>query len=153
MAACLTDEALPSFSRLPPELIHRIASFGTCSSALNLRLVCRAFYQICDSRCLFRGFIHDGNGLVLEPSGPRWMYREDVLSMQQPAHVWARYALADEKARKMLMHPVYVSEPTALVWITKKVQVLPKALESWMPQLCALHRRYTFDMCLFYSVS
>ena len=142
---------LPSLLRLSPELIQRIASLGTLSSTLNLRLVCRAFYLICDSRTLFRNFIHNGNGLsAAHPSSPTWMYSELVLSMQQPVHVWARYALADEKARELSIRPVQTLAATPRVFRTRQEQVLPRGFEAWMPQLCVLHRRWCFLHMPFY---
>ncbi|MCJ1385650.1 hypothetical protein MMC17_008773 [Xylographa soralifera] len=143
MSATQANETLPSLAQLSPELLHRIASLGTCSSALNLRLVCRAFHRICDSRILYQEIIHNGNGLsVPDPSSsssPRWVYSDLVLSLHQPAHVWARYALADEKARELSRRRVHAVSPTGLVGVSRREQVLPRRLESWMPQLCALH--------------
>ena len=145
MSATPANTTLPSLASLSRELIHYIISLANCSSALKLRLVCRAFHSICGSRILFRELIDNGNGLSdLHPSNPRWTYSELVLSLQQPVNVWARYALADQKVRELSIFPRRDLSPTGLEIDVRPEQILPTRFESWIPQLCALHRRYYF---------
>lgn len=107
---------------LPIEIIQRIASLGPCESALTLLRVNKCLNKACDDRQVFKEIIRNGNGYGL----PVW--DAVPLSNDAPASSWARYALADLKARE---------------WFCKDVAdqlSLPTNSSAWMPQLASCFR-------------
>ncbi len=78
---------------LPAEILQRIASGGSCEDVLTLSRVNRTLNRVCYSLHVFRSLIKNLNGY----GGAEWHHCP--LASADSTAAWARYALADSKAR------------------------------------------------------
>jgi len=78
---------------LPAEILHRIASDGSCEDVLTLSRVNRTLNRFCYSLHVFRSVIKNQNAY----GGAEW--QGCPLTSTDNTASWARYALADSKAR------------------------------------------------------
>ncbi|MCJ1304800.1 hypothetical protein MMC08_007613 [Hypocenomyce scalaris] len=108
---------------LPVELIQRTAAAGPCESALALLKVNRSLYHACNDQLVFKSIMNNANGSSNKL--PTW--HSIVLSCGVSTLSWARYALADSKARHMARDAVDTSNG------------IPDDFASWAPQLMASH--------------
>ena len=111
-----------SLGNLPVEIVQRIATFCSCSSALSLLRVCHALHNGINNKHVFRDIITNCNSgetptLWLSPQQLGLTDDDHVTSLQ-------KWALADEKARAFLTDP------------TKS-----RGFETWAPMLMAVNRK------------
>jgi hypothetical protein len=116
---------------LPIEIIHRIASEGSCKAVLAFRSVCHALHHACSAvvimkRILDRSSIQSPD--YAQHSRPAWYY--GVLSLESPFLTWARYALAHEEMEGFIKDAETRHGNRQLREIN---------MASWLPQLLALH--------------
>ena len=113
------------FDDLPVEIIQRIASHGSCESALALARVSRTLHRACNDRQVFKAILRNRNGY----GGPSW---DNVpLSNDSSTLSWARYALADSIAGE---------------WAAKDSadrDEVPPSFAAWLPQLMCNSRKYS----------
>lgn len=114
---------------LPVEVLQRIASLGPCESTFALLRVNKAIYYACNDRQVFRAIVRNCNGHL----GPDWT--TVPLSNDSPMSSWARYALADSKARQ---------------WAAKSPTDVVSLGLRWAPQLMASSRELFWEV--FYRV-
>ena len=114
--------ARASLDKLPLELLQRIISLGPCESILSLTKVNRNIHRACNDRQVFKAVIKTCNSF----DGPEW--KSIPLSNDSPLSAWARYALADSKARQW---------PTEY---PKGLAELRSSFLAWAPQLMAASR-------------
>lgn len=107
---------------LPVEIIQRIASLGPSDSALALLRVNKHLNKACNDRQVFREVIENGNGYDLAA------WDNVLLPDDASASIWARYALADLRAREWFCKDVADQVP------------LPNDSLTWMPQLASCFR-------------
>ncbi len=82
---------------IPVEIIQRIASFSPCESVLALLRVNRRLYKACNDDAVFKAVIRNGNGQnIIQP------WDSDLLSQTASRSGWARFALADSRARRWI---------------------------------------------------
>ena len=116
------EPALLKLDKLPFELLQRIVSLGPCESIFSLTRVNRSIHRACNDRQAFKAIIKNSNGFI----GPEWNLMP--LSNDSPLSAWARYALADSKARQWpAEYPRDLAE-------------LRKSFLGWAPQLMAASR-------------
>lgn len=110
------ETASRKLDTLPAEILQRIASGGSCEDVLTLSRVNRTLNRVCYSLHVFRSVIQKLNGY----GGAEWHHCP--LTSADSTAAWARYALADSKAR------------ASKKWFSK-------GSVSYGPQLMVSHRR------------
>lgn len=131
-----TSSTLLKFDALPVEVIQRIASVCTCQSVLALCATNRLLHHACFNRAVFEGVIlnrQDSSSTV-----PVWegcsviedYYGKDRSSEPiTTSQLWVRFALADDKAARLLMY-------WSPIWRAHNV----REISTWVPQLVAMKR-------------
>lgn len=137
---------------LPTEIIKRIATFLPCQSAHALMRTNHQFYLTVNDRLVFRSMLDD-----LESSNPAltplWISRvSSILPPDCPPSAWARFALADDKARALMDPPSRLHSRALLDPLAS-----PKPFEwhvflAWAPQLLLLHHPLLTSPHFFASV-
>ena len=114
---------LRTFDSLPTEVIQQIASAGSCESALALTKVNRNIRHICNDRQVYKAIRADQEC----PDDPDWS--SELLSAEAPLSSWARYTLADSRARRWMAEDGQQSERMRVGFF------------DWAPQLLAIQRK------------
>ena len=112
---------------LPVEILHRIASLGTCEAALALSRVNKALYLACNDCLVYKAILDNRNGT----GGPKWQHCLP-LSMQSPISSWARYALAESKAAQY--HTMSLNLRDCVSWLPQLLAYHCKAFFGQVPQ-------------------
>lgn len=106
------------FELLPIELQHKIVSFSSFRTVLNLTRVSHALHKLCENVAIFRDLIENRNG----HGGPAW--KCPILSAETDLETWKRYALADERSDEF--------------------DARNRKDMRWLPHLIALGRSFAF---------
>lgn len=112
---------------LPVETLRRIISFLPCESALTLQKTNRRLHRVSHDRQVFKSIIANRNGR----GGTAWT--RVPLTLESSIEDWARYALADSVARRLME-----GEDESMV----------EKVEEWLPHLMFCHRLYTLSQSL-----
>lgn len=126
------DHYVSKLDTLPIELLRRICSFGLCESALTLLKVNRRLHQACNDRQVFKSIIENRNGY----GGKCWTYLP--LTLSSSVENWARYALADSKARRLMDGDGEWDDTNG-----------KEGVDDWLPKLMA-SQRSCFSLLLLY---
>ena len=117
---------------LPVEILQRVASYLPATAALRFLRVNRSIYKACNDRQVFKAIVNNRNAY----DGPIWT--TIPLSADSPTSAWARYAVADLKARRW--RPERHSSPTII-----------RDVVRWAPQLMSAGRKCTAPYVLCVS--
>ena len=110
----------PDLGTLPAELQERVFSFCSFRTLLRLSLTNKAIHHNTGGAPVIRAIINNRQGR----GGQVWRY--PYPTAESPSSVWARYALADDKAG--------LEVPLGMLFRCCKDAML------WAPQLLALQR-------------
>ncbi|KAL6720920.1 hypothetical protein ACLMJK_000019 [Lecanora helva] len=123
----MTQSSNATFEKLPAELLQRIASLGPCESTLALAKVSKKVRDACNDRQVYIAVIKNCNGY----EGSSW--NSVPLTNESPLSSWARYALADSKARQWLDRD-FSGEIEAP---SHQLSLFRRKFFTWAPQIMA----------------
>nr|POE54912.1 hypothetical protein CFP56_64585 [Quercus suber] len=130
---------LNNLGLLPKELLAQIASHADASSVLSLSQVSRDVREACYDNIIFRDLLinsqacHQIDGLSLD-------LQALAVRCGQNVSLWARYALADERAWQ-------------LITLLGERQASLSVISSWMMALCAIKHPLIGDARLRHALS
>ena len=90
-----------NLGNLPQELLLGITTIGPCESALALSQVNKRLSSICKQPVIYRDIIEDRleyDSIARNGNGIKWHNTASV-DLQADVSVWARWSLADSRAR------------------------------------------------------